>query len=130
MGEHTTNPEDVDYTLAYSHQYSTIKICNDTCRCSDDIKAATKEESEKQQNDKKRKHEEELNERQNARQRTQEREKELKAQGNTRDARRLRAERLGLGECMGMNSDEDPDDCEEFDYASDSSLVPPWELDD
>ena len=129
VGEHTTNPADVDYTLAYSSQYSTIKICNDTCGCSDEMKAATKEESEKQLNDKKRKHQEELNERQNARQRIQDREEELKAGGNTREARRLRAERLGLGDCMGLNSDEDSDDCQEFDCASDSSLVPPWELD-
>ena len=129
IGEHTTNPADVDYNLAYSPRYSTMKICNDSCGSSNDTKAATKEESERQQNDKKRKQQEELNERRNARQRMQEREEELKSQGNTREARRLRAERLGMYDCTDLNSDEDSDDCAEFDYASDSSLVPPWELD-
>ena len=53
----------------------------------------------------------------------------LQHEGKTREARHLRAEMLGMdlhGEEDEFNSDVDPDGCEEFDCASDSSLVPPW----
>jgi hypothetical protein len=49
----------------------------------------------------------------------------LKGDDKRREARVLRARMLGLG----YGSDElnsDNTDCEEFDYASDSSLVLPW----
>ena len=50
--------------------------------------------------------------------------------GLTREARYLRADSIGFQYEEGeLDSDEHPDSCEEFDIASDSSLVPPWCLD-
>ncbi len=56
---------------------------------------------------------------------------DLKGQGKRREARKLHARMLGLDSSdEELDSDIDPDGCEEFDSASDSSLVPPWMIDD
>lgn len=53
--------------------------------------------------------------------------KEIEKEDNHREARRLRADMLGLDTLSdSIDSDIDPDLCAEFDNASDSSIVPLW----
>lgn len=55
---------------------------------------------------------------------------ELKANGKRREARYLRADLIGFPYEQGeLDSDEHSSVRLEFDCASDSSLVPPWEMD-
>ena len=112
-GNHTTNPQDVNYSL------STISPC-DKNKCGRENHLKVKAERKEQRARKKARN---LLQKEEKKQRMQ----ELLASGQRREARNLRADMLGYEyETDELNSEQDPDSCIEFDCASDSSLVPPW----
>mmetsp|Transcript_16848 Transcript_16848/g.33617 ORF Transcript_16848/g.33617 Transcript_16848/m.33617 type:complete len:215 (-) Transcript_16848:216-860(-) len=119
-GDHTTEPSDVRYNNC------TVKICTKE-GCGPDLHDATKKEYGNQQEAKKRARTAKKASREKEKASMRARIEELKKEGRKREARRLRAAMLGMDpDDPELNSDVDPDGCEEFDYASDSSLVPPW----
>ena len=119
-GPHTSNPDEVEYNG------KTIKICN-AGDCAEDLCAASKNARDKQAEAKTKANAAKRKAREEEKTAKRARINKLKNEGKTREARRLRAEMLGMDpEDSELNSDNDPDGCEEFDYASDSSLVPPW----
>ncbi len=115
VGNHTNDPEDVKYNEF------TMKPCDESC--GGNLKAVTEETYDDQKKRKKR-------ERKEARDAKKARIEKLKSEGKRREARLARAEMLGISDTEDLNSDVDPDGCEEFDCASDSSIVPPWYLSD
>ena len=122
VGTHTTDPDEVTYNT------TTIKICSKE-DCGEELYNSTKEAYDQQREAKTRKRQAKAKDREAAKKVKQEEIAKLQAQGKSREARKLRAQVLGLDD-DDLNSDEDPDGCAEFDYASDSSLVPPWIQDD
>jgi len=120
QGSHTTDPDEVKYNK------SSILICS-VDRCGKELHDITKETYNRQKDAKKRAREEKKKKRSEDETSKKARIKELTSEGKTREARQLRASMLGLdSNDDALDSDVDPDGCEEFDYASDSSLVPPW----
>mmetsp|Transcript_21008 Transcript_21008/g.44983 ORF Transcript_21008/g.44983 Transcript_21008/m.44983 type:complete len:202 (+) Transcript_21008:54-659(+) len=123
-GTHTTHPDEVEYNK------TTIKHC-DKDGCGEDLHKISKAAYDGQMKSKKRAREAQKAKRDAEKTSKRARIDELRSQGKRREARLLRAELLGMEvDEEDMNSDIDPDGCEEFDYASDSSLVPPWAADD
>eukprot|EP00562_Extubocellulus_spinifer_P006911 CAMPEP_0178515832 /NCGR_PEP_ID=MMETSP0696-20121128/24769_1 /TAXON_ID=265572 /ORGANISM="Extubocellulus spinifer, Strain CCMP396" /LENGTH=155 /DNA_ID=CAMNT_0020146025 /DNA_START=76 /DNA_END=539 /DNA_ORIENTATION=- len=112
------SPSDVRYNNC------TVKICTKE-GCGPDLHDATKKEYGNQQEAKKRARTAKKASREKEKASMRARIEELKKEGRKREARRLRAAMLGMDpDDPELNSDVDPDGCEEFDYASDSSLVP------
>ena len=123
-GDHTTHPSDVRYNIC------TIKICTEE-DCGTDLHNATKKEYENQQEAKERARKARNASREKQKASKRARIGELQKEGKKSEARRIRAEMLGMDpNDPELNSDVDPEGCEEFDYASDSSLVPPWDRSD
>ena len=120
LGLHTVDPSQVQYS------HNTIQIC-DPKRCGRKLHEQTKLAQQEQEKLSKSvtagKRAAEQEDKQSKRARID----SLKKEGKRREARLLRAELLGL-DCPSeeLDSDVDPDGCHEFDYASDSSLVPPF----
>jgi hypothetical protein len=99
--------------------------------CGKKLHDETKKVYDEQMEAKKRAREEQKAKKETAKKAKKAQAQELKAKGNKREARKLRAEAIGFQYEDGeLDSDQDPDGCEEFDGASDSSLVPPWAGDD
>jgi hypothetical protein len=123
QGKHTTDPNDVDYTIAEDPKDSTIIPCGESCKCSESIKASVKATAKEQLKERKRQIAKAKAEQLEERKRKKARIEELKAEGKTREARHLRADMLGYDDFDGLNSDESSNSCDEFDCASDSSLI-------
>ena len=105
---------------------SSILICS-VDKCGKELHDIAKETYKRQEDAKKRSREEKKRKRSEDKTSQKARIKELTSEGKTREARQLRASMLGLDSNDDtLDSDVDSDGCEEFDCASDSSLVPPW----
>lgn len=122
-GRHTTNPNEVEYNN------TTVKHCTED-ECGEELHKMTKKLHEKQMEGKKRAREAKKAAKKEEKASKRSCIEKLYSEGNRRDARRLRAEMLGMDpDDEFLNSDIDPDGCEEFDFLSDSSIVPPWAMD-
>mmetsp|Transcript_39728 Transcript_39728/g.95966 ORF Transcript_39728/g.95966 Transcript_39728/m.95966 type:complete len:194 (-) Transcript_39728:42-623(-) len=123
-GAHTTDPTEVDYLK------STITICN-AKGCGKEHYERTKKSYEDQKERKATQKEQQKAEKKAEKAKQKADIKKLMSEGNRREARKLRADMLGMDiDSDELNSDMDSYGCEEFDCASDSSLVPPWAMDD
>lgn len=123
-GPHEADPNRVVYNK------STIKICSKEL-CGEALHTAAKEAFDKQREEAKREKEIAKRQREEERERMKAQIDDLKGQGKRREARKLRARMLGLDSSdEELDSDVDSEGCEEFDSASDSSLVPPWMIQD
>lgn len=123
-GTHTTNAEEVEYND------TTVKHCTKD-DCGKEFHAMTKKVYDEQMERKKRARETQKAERKKEKASKRSCIETLQAEGKQREARRLRAEMLGMDpDDDELDSDIDPDGCEEFDCASDSSIVPPWAMSD
>lgn len=122
-GPHTTNLKQVGYNR-YSIKPCTKEDCGEE-NFQKAVQAYKEQERQRQEEERAR-----TERRGVEREQQQSRIDELLAAGKQREARHLRAEMLGIECAEGeLDSDVDSDGCAEFDYASDSSLVPPWLMD-